>query len=253
MGYARHVMRKSVVIAIAAVVLILAVVVVVWSRGDRGPESGRDSTFSAATADPPADSTLDQPKQPALPLPDPRLGETKMWEPEEPTGPPPEGFSTHLVQQEKLLQDTFRRHLADAIELCVDEMRRRGQDFEGKLLFNASVKPGAGLTMGFKLNGIQVVDPGESAPDAGHSRPTPMELPADVYQCMWDTIEAMEVRMPFMAASILGASKSPEILVDYDVREQSPAGPVEIEAPVDAGRTVAAPDVTVAAPDFGAD
>ena len=141
-------------------------------------------------------------------------------------GPPPDGFATNFVQHEKMLHRLFRRHMGDAIELCLDEMRRRGESFDGDLRFHVRAKPRAGFRLGFSLSGITASATTER-PDAGHK-----ELPPDVYQCMWDTIEAMEVALPVTAAPLLAVTKEPELFVDWEVREAGPIGEVEV---IDAG------------------
>lgn len=155
-------------------------------------------------------------------LPDPTLAREKYWEPSRDAGPAPDGYGTHWVHLERRLHRHFRRELGGPIELCLDEARRRGESFDGRLVFAVTGQPRRGLKMGFRLNGIRMVN-GAEAPDADRG-----ELPPDVYQCIWDTVEGTEVALPVTAAPLVAISQEPDLFIDWEIRDESPAGAVDV-------------------------
>ncbi len=171
-------------------------------------EDSRDAGLDASAPPP----SLGEPA-----LPDPMLAREKHWERSRDFGPPPDGFGTRHVEMEKRLHRHFRDQLGDAIELCLDEGRERGETFEGQLVFHVSGLPRPRLKLGFRLNGIRVVT--ADAPDAG----TGTELPADVYNCIWDTVEATEVSFPLRSFPLAAITKEPELFIRWDIRDESPA------------------------------
>lgn len=211
-------------LVVGAIGVVLAFVAFSDDRSERaGVFSAWMSGSSPADTGPPDVGTSGAEATAQLALPDPSLARERRWERSRDAGPPPDGFSTNMIQHEQMFHRMFRRQMGDAIELCLDEMRRRGESFDGRLRFHVTAQPKAGFRLGYGLNGIRVASDGGPT-DAGAAR----ELPSDVYQCMWDTIEAMEVTLPVTAAPLLAVDEEPQLYIDWDVQEHGPAGEVEV-------------------------
>ena len=246
-------MKKLPLIAVLAAMLAVFVAVLAFKLyGDAGTDQdfrAFDEVDTARAAEPTAEPA---PGPPTPALPDPRLAREKLWE-EKLDGPTPPGFGSHFVQHEKALHGVFRRAMGDTIELCLDEMRRRGERYDGELTFHVTAVPRPDLKMRFRLNGIKT----EAATTSGTNGATAglAELPPDVYQCIWDSVEALEFRLPPLTIGIFSRAKQPELFVPYEVREHSPAGPIDAdEMMLDAGAAPALPEESApASSEAGAD
>jgi hypothetical protein len=217
--------RSKVGILTAALVTSIGVGVAFYALTEVSEDG--DSNFSAfapdesesldaGVADASAPAPLAEPG-----LPDPSLAREKHWEAPRDAGPPPDGYGTHFVHLERRLHRHFRRQLGDAIELCLNEGRQRGESFDGRLVFHLTGLPRPGLKLGFQLNGVRRVGANQSA-DAGGT-----DLPSDILQCIWDTVEATEVSLPVQAAPLIAISQKPELFVDWEIQDQGPTGAIE--------------------------
>ncbi len=161
-----------------------------------------------------------------VPLPDPNLAREKLWEEKRDLGPPPDGFGTHFVQTEERFQKMFRRAFTDEIELCLDDVRRKGEVLDGRLAFKLLASPRPDFRVNFTVTSVEYRDrtDGSNVPALG-------SLPDDVRRCVKDSVESTDVRLSLFTAPLFAVTKQPRLYVDYEVLEESPLGPVEIVEP----------------------